>query len=28
MLMYDLLTIGKRRIAVGSPKVQVAGGRA
>jgi len=28
MLMYDLLTIGKRRLAVGSPAARVAGGRA
>jgi len=28
MLMYDLLTIGKRRVAISSPKARVAGGRA
>jgi nitric oxide reductase subunit B len=28
VLMYDLLTIGKRRVAISSPKARVAGGRA
>ena len=28
MLMYDLLTIGKKRLAVGSPTARIAGGRA